>query len=227
MFIVFLLSIQLVTAAQIHDIDLLNNDRQIITVDERDVVRFVLPARNYDIDKYKEGVFVFKVEDREHKFMVRDVVNERSLVKTTVFIEGAKIPQYTVLTPGNIIKLDFDRDSFNDIVVGLSMIEDNKVTLIFDKIPENAKSGAPKLYGVSENNQEKEKEGFFARLLSVLRGSKEVELIDENEEKEDKNNPKVIDFLSNNWIVTLIVLIVLFVLALNKRAVRRKVRRMF
>lgn len=117
-FIFFLLSAILVSAGNIQRLDFSDKDSMPVTLSEKDAVRF-------------------NFKDKEHKIMVGEIVEEKNMVKLTVFIEGAEVPSYTTLSPKyNLLRLDFERDDVMDMDVKLMKVENNKVTLLFKKVNE-------------------------------------------------------------------------------------------
>ena len=279
-----LLSINLVFAGKVHDLDFSKESTIKTTINERDVVRFVVPFREYDVDKYKEGEIDYELIEKEHKVMIREVEIDRNFIRLTVFIQDAETPQYLNLGSKNAIRLDFDRDSLEDMILRLSSINDKEVTLTLEHKKEDDKTDKIVLFGLTkrENVEEKEENpilGFLSRLFSEEifgRDLEEVKEIDEEviveepieiKEEQEKEveeeikeeaeeimkeevieeeiaeeegetgleeitglttgRPRVINKLANNWILTLIGLVVLFLLVWNRRYIKRKTRRFF
>ncbi len=232
LFLFILLSINLVLAGKVHDLDFSKGNIITITINERDVARFIIPYREYDLEKYNEGVIDYHLVDKEHKVMIREVENDRNFIRLTIFIQDAEVPQYLNLGINNLIKLDFDRDSLYDIIIKLNKIKDKEVTLTFEKISEEKKTGKVVLFGKTKRETKEEKENFITRLLTWLfKGKLKEKVVAEGEgvEKEAPKleRPKIVDILANNWILTLIGFIVLLLLIWNRRFIRRRLRRLF
>lgn len=113
-----LLSIALVSAGNIYRIDFTNKVNIQVVIAEKDVVRF-----NFG--------------DKEHKIVIREVVEDGRMVKLTVFIEGAEVPFYNTLNPKyNLLLLDFDQNGVTDMEVKLIEVNGKKTTLLFKKVSE-------------------------------------------------------------------------------------------
>lgn len=216
-------------AGKIYDLDF--SDKNIVTakINERDVARFTLPYREYNLDKYNEGVIDYKLINKEHKVMIREVSKNKDFVKLTVFIQDAETPQYLNLGFKSIIKLDFDRDSLDDLIIRLNKINNNETTLTFESIIEDKKTGEIKLFGIDKEELKKTKFSnlldFFRNLFSMNQ-TQENKIIAGEERKTEGSKPKIIELLSENWKITSIILIILVIIIWNRRYIKRKLRRL-
>lgn len=238
LFILIILNINLVLAGQIYDLDFSKDNIITKTLNERDVARFTVPYREYDLNKYDKGVIDYKLINKEHKVMVRELVNNKDIVRITVFIQDAETPQYLDLGFKNSIRLDFDRDNLEDMAIKLNKINGKEVTLTLEKIQEDKKTSQVKLFGINKLEKKETKSNsiieFFKRLFATNQTKQEDKAIagDGREEKEvnlteGTARPKTIDLLAENWVVTSIVLIIILIIAWNRRYIRRKLRRLF
>ncbi len=135
--IVFVL-ISIASAGVIYDVDFAEGPTHIITLNERDVVRFNFSVREYENRTFstleEKRKSEYNLEDIEQKLMIREVNKKNGWVSLTLFIYGAETPQYFTLAKGNMIKVDFERDNIDDLIIGLDKIEGKGVGLILQKI---------------------------------------------------------------------------------------------
>ena len=231
--VLLLLNISLSFAAQIHALEFNNDNKALITINERDIIRFSVPYREYDLDKYAQGEINYELTEKEHKVMVREIGNTNNFVRLTIFIEGAETPQYFDLGFNNIIKLDFDRDSLDDLSLRLDKIEDKRVTFSFERINDEEKTGKVQLFGRIQSNKEQTSfidkiKSFFNNLFKNSNNAvAEEEGAEETSTIENTNKPRIVDRLANNWIWTILGVIIILVLVWNRRFIKRKIRRLF
>ncbi|MBI2667957.1 hypothetical protein HYX17_04285 [Candidatus Woesearchaeota archaeon] len=229
-FILIILNISIVLAGQIHDLDF--SDKNIITatINERDVARFTLPYREYNIDKYNDNIIDYKLINKEHKVMIREISKNKDFARLTIFIQDAETPQYLNLGFKNIIKLDFDRDSLDDLIIRLNKINGNETTLTLESIQEDKKTGEVKLFGIAKEAKKENKlsniVSFFRNLFSMNQTNQENKLIAGEEGKIEGSKPKIINLLAENWKITSIILVILLIIIWNRRYIKRKLRRL-
>ncbi len=148
-----LLLVSTVSAGVIYDIDFSENPTQIVILNENDIVRFDFPVRQYENKTFssleEKRNSKYELKKLEQKLMVRDVNEKGNSTALTLFIYGAETPQYFTLAKDNMIKIDFERDNIDDLIIRFYEIKGNKVALVLQKI--------------SLENVE-EKESFFSKL---------------------------------------------------------------
>ena len=195
-----LLLLPLVSAeGNIYTIDFSEKPEVSVVLSERDLVRFA-------------------VDNKEHKFMVRDISLAKQRVEITVFIEGAETPYYQTLHPGLALKLDFEKDWVIDMDVSIAkFVDSGKVMLYFKKV----KEGTPK---PSETRSSKKLTGSFSFLNAVNMPSWDD--IKKGPSYEDLKNPS---YLKANWWWPVSLLIILIVLFWGRRGRKfsLKLRKMF
>ena len=188
-----LLSVNLAFAGKVQDLDFSKEDLIKTTINERDVVRFVIPFREYDLDKYKEGEIDYELIEKEHKVMIREVRSDSNFIKLTVFIQGAETPQYLNLGFKNIVRLDFDRDNLDDMVISLNKIENKEITFTLEHKKEEDKINKVLLFGRTkrENMEEKDENpilSFLSRLFSGEIFGRYLAEVDEEIQEEVKED---------------------------------------
>lgn len=133
-----LILVSSVSAGVIYDIDFSENPTQIVILNEKDMVRFDFPVRQYEnktfstLEEKRETNYI--LEEEEQKLMVREVNEKDNKTALTLFIHDAETPQYFVLAKDNMIKVDFEKDNIDDLLIRFYEIKGNKVALVLQKI---------------------------------------------------------------------------------------------
>ena len=127
-----------VSAGVIYDIDFSENPTHIVILNEKDVARFDFPIRQYEKRNFstleEKRNSKYELNELEQKLMVREVNEKNNSTALTLFIYGAEIPQYFTLVRDNMIKVDFERDNIDDLLIRFYEIRGDKVALVLQKI---------------------------------------------------------------------------------------------
>ena len=133
-----LILVSRVSAGVIYDIDFSENPTQIVILNEKDIVRFDFPVRQYENKTFstleEKRNSKYTLNGLEQKLMVREVNEKDNKTALTLFVYGAETPQYFVLAKDNMIKVDFERDNIDDLLIRFYEIKGNKVALVLQKI---------------------------------------------------------------------------------------------
>lgn len=133
-----LILIGMACAGVIYDIDFSENPTHIVILNEKDMVRFDFPVRQYEnktlstLEEKRNSRY--ELNELEQKLMVREVNEKSNSTALTLFIYDAETPQYFTLAQDNMIKVDFEKDNIDDLLIRFYKIEGNKVALILQKI---------------------------------------------------------------------------------------------
>ena len=136
--VLILLLVSSVSAGVIYDIDFSENPTQIVILNENDIVRFDFPVRQYENKAFstleEKRNSKYELNELEQGLLVREVNEKSNSTALTLFIYGAETPQYFTLAKDNMIKVDFERDNIDDLLIRFYEIKGNKVALVLQKI---------------------------------------------------------------------------------------------
>lgn len=173
-----LLIVPFVSSADVKILDFNEVNETFIILEEKDAVRF---------DMYGD-----------HKIMVREIREDS--VALTVFIDGAETPNYIVLDDTHSVKIDFQRDDVDDMLIELNFIKENTTSIRLERLS----------FGEYELLV---KEDSSMGWKNYYNGAKSYAI-------------KVYNKAKQNYLVVLVVVFLLLVLLwLNRRLIRRKYRR--
>lgn len=113
MILFLLICLNVAMAGEVHRVNLEGELVHILQVPEGDVVRF-----NW--------------EGKDHKIMVKKVMNDGASV--TTFIEGSEVPYYAKINFANSMNLDFDKDGLHDLSVRVNEINGKSVSLALERL---------------------------------------------------------------------------------------------
>lgn len=177
-----------VKAGDVQVVDFNYTNDTIVILGEKDMVRFDLYG--------------------DQKVMVRDIGNDGNSVALTVFVEGAELPNYISLDQEHSIKVDFQRDNIDDLMIELvSVNENNNSTML--KL-QRLSFGDYARNEPEEVNDNKVK-SFFGKWYNT---GKDYFWKAYNKTKQ------------NYLVAGIIVILVLLLVLLNRRWIRRKYRRL-
>ena len=176
--IIFLLGLLLLVsfayAGVIYDIDFSKGPTYIVTLNDGDAVRFNFPVRQYENGNYstmeEKRNSKYTLANHEQRIVVRKINADKNMIDLTLFIAGAETPQYFTLAEDNVVKVDFERDDINDLIIGLYKLDKNKVELILQKTSlESIDNGSTKK-GVLDwiNNIDKKQTYYAIAVLIIL-----------------------------------------------------------
>lgn len=162
---ILLISINLTSAGEKHYVNFSDAQTKELTINERDIIIFSMPVREYKGFQSLDGkeVAEYDIVEKEEAIMLRNIDTKNQAVDLTVFIEGAKFPQYQFVNKNLVLNVDFERDELNDLKVGLATVKDNEVTLILQVIDNTNKE--PNLRFLKRQNMFDKDEDKFASLL--------------------------------------------------------------
>lgn len=107
-----LLIMPFVSSADVKTLDFNEANETFIILGERDAVRFDLYG--------------------DHKIMVREIKD--GSVALTLFVEGSESPNYIGLDDTHSIKVDFQRDDVDDMLIELNFIKENTTSLRLERL---------------------------------------------------------------------------------------------
>ena len=126
------------SAGIIYDIDFSENPTHIVILNEKDSVRFDFPVRQYENKTFstleEKRNSKYELNELEQKLTVREVNEKSNSTALTLFIYGAETPQYFTLAKDNMIKVDFERDNIDNLLIRFYEIRGNKITLVLQKL---------------------------------------------------------------------------------------------
>lgn len=206
-------------AGEIHsNLDFTNNPVNIITMAERDAVKFMFPVRDYKQPYIKEGkeYLEFVINNKEQIFMLRGIrdKNGTKLADVTMFIEGADTPQYATLTKKIAMLLDFDRDGVQDLKINvLDFDEDlSNVTFEFAVIEKGNKPNyRPTVFVNNTNDNGPGSATKGATIMDIAKSS----------------YGRLKGWVLNNITLSIGLVIILLILIFNRRPIERYFRRTF
>ena len=145
--------------------------------------------------------------------MLRETQHQlnKTLADVTFFIEGAETPQYATLMKKTSLKMDFDRDSVNDMEIRVLDFAEDSDNVTFEFV-------------VSDKINAEYKPTHFVNRTDT----------NSNINSSSGNNLDIIGYLRNianksykNWEISILIVIVVLLMVWNKRPIERFLRRNF
>ncbi|MDD5178220.1 MAG: hypothetical protein PHT54_02985 [Candidatus Nanoarchaeia archaeon] len=199
--IALLVLVSPVFAGKLSSIDFKENKEQIVVLNERDAVKFIIDYRDYSkpfITPEGKEQINFEILKHEETIKIDKVSGEK--VSLAIFIEGAEVPTYIGIDKEHDVKLDFERDFVDDVDIHLISVSDKQVSLRFNLLE---RDGDPDLKVIAEQK------GWYA-----------------NETETKEEIPETSSSWYKDWKVILAVVLILIIIFLNKRLILRGFRKL-
>ena len=227
LFVFFVALASFANAGDVHYLDFGTGSSKILTMAERDVVRFNLPVRIYYepyIDENGKENIEWAVENREEAFMLREIKSKfinnvtYKLADVTFFIDGAETPQYNTLTQKTVLNVDFEKDVVNDLSVRIVSFDDESENVTFEfKIPDNRNAKYRPTDFVNKTSNSSISGSVGNTPINIAAGGDKIGFL--------WIYKRVIAKITANWELSISIAILILILALNKRGIEKFLRR--